>query len=493
MLNKTVNRRHLLQGLGTGAMGMGFGTGALLPNLAHAITPQNSHSELQNPIEDIAQNGLLDTKVYPQYGEFYLGSKRVNLRCYNGRPVGNTWRIKAGDTIRLSLINRLPYSPDEPECDVMPDDLMNKPRGFNITNMHVHGVHVSPKSPADNIFLMVGYQQSEHYIYDIPADHPPGTYFYHAHFHGSVALQIASGMSGALIIEGEIDTIPEIAAAEEKIMCFQTQRFDEKGLCENYDLLTMVNQPTYINGQLRPTITIKSGEVQHWRMVNASHMVNMQLWVEHHPMTVLSLDGNPLSHTREQDAVIMVPGNRADILIQGGKPGTYAIYNDPTREDTNLVGYLVVKESNEKPMPVFSGTLPRPSSLDDIKADQVTFGRRLEFGYSGEPGMPKYLINGKPFSCHHAWEIPLNNIEEWEVYNHTAESHPFHIHTNPFQMVSGGGVPPGTWLDVVNLAPFERFTFRTHFRDFTGKMVFHCHNLVHEDMGMMQALNIVES
>ena len=98
----------------------------------------------------------------------------------------------------------------------------------------------------------------------------------------------------------------------------------------------------------------------------------------------------------------------------------------------------------------------------------------------------RLLINNQPFSCTETWKIPLNAVEEWEVYNHTEDPHPFHIHINPFQVVSGGDVEPGIWLDTLELPPFERITFRTRFSTYTGKFVFHCHNLTHEDMGMMR-------
>ena len=81
-------------------------------------------------------------------------------------------------------------------------------------------------------------------------------------------------------------------------------------------------------------------------------------------------------------------------------------------------------------------------------------------------------------------------MEEWEIFNETNDPHPFHIHVNPFQMVSGGNVDPGVWLDTVELPPNKRVRFRTRFLDYAGLFVFHCHTLQHEDMGMMQAIKV---
>lgn len=501
MSNKNgIPRRSFIKGIGLTSLTGAIGTGAgyIISGSPSAWATTLSPSLLQNPPEEIAKDGLLRVSINAQYGNFELMGQQTHLRCFDNMPIGRTLRVKAGDTIRLGLHNKLPYDPLQEICTSIPSEEDNTPRGFNVTNMHVHGVHVSPKSPADNIFTLVRFQESEQYIYNIPSDHPPGTYFYHAHFHGSVALQVASGMTGALIIEGPIDDIPEIKACQEQVLCFQTPRYDKAGLCENYDLLSLPGA-TLINGQYKPIIKMKYGEVQRWRLVNASHMANMQLNLEGHELTALCFDGNPLAKTRVQNKVVMVPGNRADILIKGKEAGVYGLYSDlisaqDTEEEIESKRIAsVVIEPQQLDMPLYQGSLPRPASLDTIEPKDVTFGRRLEFGLSGAADGKKYTINGEPFSCLNAWRIPLGAVEEWEVYNHTAESHPFHIHVNPFQMIKGGDIAPGTWLDTVNLAPFSRISFRTRFSDFTGTFVFHCHNLTHEDLGMMQAVEVVPS
>lgn len=497
--NNKIPRRSFIKGISlTSLTGLAGASAGYFISGAPSAWAKSTHSRpLQNPPQEVAEDGLLRVSINAQYGNFELMGQQTYLRCFDNQPIGRTLRVKAGDTIRLGLHNKLPYDPLQEICTSIPTEEDNTPRGFNVTNMHVHGVHVSPKSPADNIFTLVRFQESEQYIYNIPEDHPPGTYFYHAHFHGSVALQVASGMAGALIIEGPIDDVPKIKACKEQVLCFQTPRFDSEGLCENYDLLSEQGA-ILINGQYKPVIKMKQGEVQRWRMVNASHMANMQFNVQAHEVTALCFDGNPLEESRIQNQIVMVPGNRADILIKAQETGTYAIYSEPvTGTDTEAeknakrLANLII-EPQELDMPLFQGKLPRPNLLNNINKDEITFGRRLEFGLSGAAEGKKYTINGEPFSCLNPWQIPLGAVEEWEVYNHTAESHPFHIHVNPFQMISGGDVEPGTWLDTVNLAPFSRIRFRTRFEDYTGTFVFHCHNLTHEDLGMMQAVEVVQ-
>ncbi len=483
-------RRRFLQGMGgVGATALGLGACGFPSTFGY------SGQDLVQPPVEKSKDGLLQTKVVAQMGSFNLGGQDVYLRCYNGRPVGNTLDFHAGDTVKLKLTNKLPFEPYAGICKAIPGEA-NTPHGFNVTNMHVHGLHVSPKAPSDDILLAVlPAGGSYNYEYHIPKDHPPGTYFYHAHVHGSTAMQVSSGMSGCLIVRGAVDEIPEIKAAKEQVLMIQTQRFDEQGQCESFGLLNNGDK-TYINGQYNPVIRIKKGEVQRWRIVNASHMVPFDLQIQTYrytttlPFTVLCYDGNPLPNTKEVETIRMVAGNRVDVLVKGFDPGTYFLTGG---DSAGTIATVIIEEDDsDGDMPLYAGPLPTVPELTPIPESEVTYGRRLEFGFV-YGGNPKFTINNKPFSCDDPWEIPLNSVEEWDVYNHTAYPHPFHIHVNPFQVVSGGGVDPGTWMDTLEFPPFERIKFRTRFSTFTGEFVFHCHNLMHEDMGMMQAVSVVDT
>jgi len=477
----TMDRRTVLQGLGA----VTLGAAALGGGRALALAPPPG-AVLVEPEVRQARDGLLAVAVEARLSSYRLGDKPVTLRSYDAGPLGRTLRLRGGDTLRLTLTNQLPFDPLSSLCTAVPVPGDNAPRGFNVTNMHLHGVHVSPNSPADNILLLVRPGETQHYVYDIPKGHPPGTYFYHAHFHGSVALQVASGMAGVLIIEGPMDDIPAIKAAESKVMVFQTQRFDALGVCDDYTTLMQPDSQVYVNGQVRPVVRMRPGEVQRWHLVNSSHFENVTLTLAGHPFTVLCYDGNPLPATQVITGLRLIPGNRADLLVKAGVPGLYALDGG---SPAGIVAYVEVGGETRE-MALYDGPLPPVAMLKPIPGAEVTFGRRLEFGMAEGPPNQRYTVNDQPFSCGDAWAIPLGSVEEWEVYNHTAEPHPFHIHVNPFQMVSGGNVPPGVWLDTVELPPFERIRFRTRFADYTGTFVFHCHNLQHEDLGMMQAIQV---
>ncbi|MBN9889882.1 multicopper oxidase family protein [Salipiger abyssi] len=156
------------------------------------------------------------------------GTDKVRLRAYAGlvldedaTPVSqdNAYvapvvEIAPGDTFRLTFENELPRPQDmvlpgedangNPlRCTGEPED-HNEPHcsNFNLTNMHTHGLWVSPQGNSDNVLLTVNPGITFTYEYNIPSDHPAGTFWYHAHRHGSTAPQVSSGMAGILLIRG---------------------------------------------------------------------------------------------------------------------------------------------------------------------------------------------------------------------------------------------------------------------------------------------------
>lgn len=160
---------------------------------------------------------------------------QVKVRAYDGCPTGPTINVDPGQTLRLRLNNNLP-SESTDTCP--PNAAHDAPHCFNTINLHLHGMHVSPSGKSDNVFTSVPPGGSFDYAYDIPRDHPAGTFWYHAHRHGSTAIDVTSGMEGVLVVRGhrtaerravhggiaDIDTILRDAAGKpfpEHVFLFQ--------------------------------------------------------------------------------------------------------------------------------------------------------------------------------------------------------------------------------------------------------------------------------
>ena len=226
----------------------------------------------------------------------------VVLRSYNGHLVGPTLRVKPGDTLKVTIENQLPK--DDPSC---PAD-HNIPQCFNTTNLHTHGFEVSPNDNSDNVFVKIKPQSNFPFEFKIPADHPAGTFWYHSHLHGSTALQVSSGMAGALIIDGarpasekdkngiaDIDTIlkqPDGARLPERIWVFQQIAYackdnkgkyalknpcknPDKGMIEQYSRIfgesdwQNAGRLSAVNGVVLPVLHMKTGQIERWRMIHA--------------------------------------------------------------------------------------------------------------------------------------------------------------------------------------------------------------------------------
>ncbi|HEY1426467.1 MAG TPA: multicopper oxidase domain-containing protein, partial [Caulobacteraceae bacterium] len=128
----------------------------------------------------------------------------VELRSYGGCQSGPTMVVRPGDTLDVDLVNET--DPNDPSCLPAPPPGLGVTPGvgcYNTTNLHLHGLHVSPTGNSDNVLLSIAPQTTFPYEVNIPADHPSGTFWYHAHRHGSTATQVASGTSGFLIVQGE--------------------------------------------------------------------------------------------------------------------------------------------------------------------------------------------------------------------------------------------------------------------------------------------------
>jgi L-ascorbate oxidase len=124
---------------------------------------------------------------------------QVNVRAYNGCPYGPTINVDPGQSVKVRLINNLP---PESSDTCPPNATHDAPHCFNTVNLHTHGLHVSPSGSSDNVFVSVPPGGSANYVYQIPRNHPAGTFWYHSHHHGSVAIDVTSGMEGVLIVRG---------------------------------------------------------------------------------------------------------------------------------------------------------------------------------------------------------------------------------------------------------------------------------------------------
>jgi len=486
-----------LLGLALARSGRADDSGMSMATRGVPRAPFQKNAPLVEPEVRRSADGELSTSLRVAYTYKDIGGYRLSLRSYEGNIPGPTLRLKPGDRLRIRLTNDLPPNPDPVPVD------MSLPHHFNTTNLHTHGLHVSPAGISDNIFRSMVPGQSHDIEIAIPADHPRGTYWYHPHHHGSADVQMTSGMCGALIIEGDFDDVAEIAAATERLLILNEVLFDYRGTIETYDTVWPEAVPRFlsVNGQREPVIRMRPGEVQRWRLIHAGHEDNLRLALEGHGFQAIAYDGIRRSAIDHLATLLIAPGQRADLLVQAGAAGSYALRAIPNDQGYPspvgpLARILVEGEPVQMKLPTALGRAP----LADIGDAEVTNKRRLTLSVE-QPEFPPaanyqefaYFICGQRFDPDRVDQrIPLGAVEEWTVVNEHDNDHIFHIHTNPFQMVAVNGKALATrdWYDTVVVPRNGSVTFRSRFLDFTGRFVLHCHMMNHEELGMMQVVEV---
>jgi FtsP/CotA-like multicopper oxidase with cupredoxin domain len=249
------------------ALGQSGGAHVHMPELGAARLPIVAAMDqpLVEPEVRRSVHGVLSTSLRCAYAYRDIGGMRLYLRAYEG-GLGPTLRMKPGETLKILLINDLP-----PNRDILPGN-PSHPHQFNNTNFHFHGAHCSPSGIADNVMRSMVPGKAYDIEITLPADHTRGTYWYHPHHHGSADVQVASGMAGAIIVEDDFVDVPEIAQARERVMLLTQVVFDAFYMIEDFGTLFPETATRFlaINGQRRPTIDMRPGEVQRWRLVGAS-------------------------------------------------------------------------------------------------------------------------------------------------------------------------------------------------------------------------------
>ncbi|BCH30579.1 L-ascorbate oxidase [Mesorhizobium sp. L-8-10] len=605
---------------------------------------------------------LLDLKIVYSDNQIYNpstdGYDKVRLRSYTGKGVdpdapfvSPTIEAVPGDTVRVTLDNQLPSGPQpgDPGCTA-PDTKPNTPHCFNGTNLHTHGLWVNPSGNGDNVLLSINPQTQFTYEYNIPSDHPAGTFWYHTHRHGSTALQVSSGMAGALIIRGsrfptptahgDIDTLIPTSAVPERVLVMQQiqyacrapstaagqlgpikQDINGRYICdpgdvggiEGYDQFGPGTWPasgryTSLNGKVfNPDDPLKAvqGQIERWRVIHAgvrdtvslqfakvqagklepgtktlldakasAEFIRETCSTETVPYMLIAADGLTLAAAQETALATFQPGYRFDALVVFPEAGRYCVI-DASAPRSGVVNALdvgpqllavvevaagtpvddVASYVNGKLIELAEANMPedvRSTVVDDLKAgtkftsftphpdisdgevegngtQELTFfidttGPDTKF----EVGNTLSTANVKPYDPTRLDRaLPLGKAQEWTLQSHFV-SHPFHIHVNPFQIVSitdpngkdvsaagatddAGGAPydpqypglKGVWKDTLwikSLIPQSlpagfsgvyTIKLRTRYQRYIGTFVLHCHILDHEDQGMMQNVAVV--
>ncbi|MEO8193081.1 MAG: multicopper oxidase family protein [Gemmatimonadales bacterium] len=399
--------------------------------------------------------------------------------AFNGRVPGPTLEVYEGDKVIVHFINKLP----EP------------------TTIHWHGLHI-PNASDGSPYYPVEPGKSYDYVFT-PQRGSAGTYWYHPHPHQATGWQIAMGLFGSVIVRAHDDPLPR--SMTEKLIVLSDNRIHPDGAID-------VSEPgspqdgidkengrecrfLFVNGQLMPTITIRSGEVQRWRVINASAARVYRLAIPGLTFLHIGNDGGLFEHPVEVKEILIANSERVELLVRGtGAPGTstvvqtlpYDRYPPQTRpkdwEKTHDL--FTLKYTDQSP----AKAVAIPAVLRPIPAIDTALATRTRVFV-----LQQGFINGKLHDMQRVDETAkLGDVEIWQIENLVGMDHPFHLHGFQFQVLDRDGVPEPfrSWKDTINLPKHTSARIIVRFADFPGKWMYHCHILDHEDHGMMGVLEV---
>lgn len=479
MNNQTkLNRRTFLASAAAGVLRTTPGSlasgAALLPGQARA----RLGDLLVQPSEIRSQNGVLSTTLTAAPGTVRLGAIAFPGFLYNGTYLPPVLRARTGDVMRILLRNDLPEDP---------------------SNLHFHGLAVSPQGNSDNVFVHVHPGHDFQYEVMIPANgrQRPGLFWYHPHAHGVVAKQILGGMSGGLVIDGVDKNFAILKDLPERFFFIKHVEHTEGEIIS-------------INGQVNPVVTIRPGEVQFWRIAHIGATLFIKFRIEGMPLYVITTDGHPLSRPQRLTEFLIGPGQRMDAIVVGPPAGEYPMRTipfqnqawkapDPAQHMATVVASGAIDSAQASEAEILAQQAQGTRWIDEIRKTPIA--RRRILSYSRTDDRQMFMIDGHVTDEHRIDQTAkLGDTEEWTVVNTDQQYHSFHIHQTAFLVTEINGVPqdqdslrdtfsvpPATDIGPSSLKVVIPFTDPV----IVGKFVYHCHAVDHEDKGMMGIIEVV--
>lgn len=397
---------------------------------------------------------------------------------------GPTVRIQKGQTLTVEFRNQL-----------------NQP-----SNIHWHGLVVPEKMdghPKDAI------APGGSYTYTFPIIQRAGTYFYHAHPHEQTAAQVYKGFAGFFIIDDSDEAKLGLPVGNYDIPLVIQDRRASSQPQFTYDPTMMdvmngfLGDLALVNGTPDAYLEV-SRTLYRFRILSGSNARVYELaFSDNRAFHVIGTDGGLIDAPVQVTSSLLSPGERLDILVdfspdQLGQSVSLkslpfaAVGMETYRQgvEMNLLRFDVVRSESS------GGNIPATLTPIDYynpndAARTRTFMLTMQMAMNG-----MHQINGNVFELNRIDEtVPLRELERWQFVNYTDEFHPMHVHGVSFQVLNRSGNPnlapvDKGWKDTVLVNPNETVNVLIRFDTYTGIYLLHCHNLEHEDDGMMLNLQV---
>ena len=430
------------------------------------------------------------TSVYRYQGEVLSGPANA-LRAIPNSYLGPIFNVKKGQAIRVHFTNELPEE----------------------SIVHWHGLHVPVEADGHPRLAI---KPGQTYVYDFTVLDRAGTYWYHPHPHGRTGPQAYYGLAGLFLISDDEESSLGLPSGDYDVpVVIQDRLFDKdnqlvyggNGMMDQ--MMGFLGDRVLVNGQPDVTLPVATRPYR-LRLHNGSNSRIYKLgWEDGTPMTVIATDGGLLEHPIQKETITLAPAQRIDLWMDfsGREVGSQVrLINLPSAAPGGGAAFPIMTTQIDYAENI-SVTMPErlPMIRWHNEADAINRLSPRDFTLAMGAGMG-WTINGRTFEMTNVAQdevVKLGDLEVWQFTNQgggMALPHPMHIHGLQFQIIerdistagraawdtlSDGFVDEG-WHDTVLVMPGESVKVLLKFEDFTGLYLYHCHNLEHEDMGMMR-------
>jgi FtsP/CotA-like multicopper oxidase with cupredoxin domain len=518
-------------------------------------------SSVSTPSALYSSNGILQVNF-----SFVTGTDSNGLTrfCYINPETGDqapTLRVNPGDQLIIHFTNDIPAGSSAAKAAAAMPGMTMTPDATTVTdcnattmtavstNLHFHGMNVSPACHQDEVIhTIIQPGQEFDYTVQIPANEPSGMYWYHPHPHGFSEKQLLGGATGVIIVEGIQNFNPVVVGLPERILVLRDQPLQPgeagKAGAPAHDLSlndVPVTFPAYTPSLIEvPASTSGAPVKEFWRVANTASdtLVDLQYVVNGvaQAVQVVAIDGVPLTDgsgnptTSSMTSLVLGTGARAEFIVttpeagqkaqliaQGWNNGTLGTINldyDPTRPLANIVasasttdGGLPTASLAPARIPAATRSAP-PLRFNALNTATPTVTRNLYFSVNLNANPAQFFITvaGQTPAIFNMNAPPsivtrVGTVEQWTVENQSPMDHAFHIHQIHFRTlaINGNPVTDYTERDTIDVphwtgsGPYPSVTLLMDFTDpgIVGTFVYHCHILNHEDLGMMGAIQVL--
>jgi FtsP/CotA-like multicopper oxidase with cupredoxin domain len=423
-----------------------------------------------------------DLNADPHILEFSLEASISNLEIvpgkatpawtYNGTVPGPLIRAQVGDRLIVHFTNALPEA----------------------TTIHWHGVRVPNAMDGSPGITQDPIRPGTTFTYDFVLK-DAGTYWYHPHLNSPA--QVAAGLYGAIVVEdpAEPDFGDDLVLVVSDIAIAVDGSLEPANRGGAFgDLFGREGDVLLINGKIKPTLKVRTGKQQRWRVVNAAITRYVPLALRDHRWTRIGGDGGLLERPERIPRIVLTPGERADLLFTPvSDPGTQREFawlpvdrGLGTITGRGRIPMMTIQTVDAPPV----RPLEVPEHLRTIKSVDINGAteKRVELNITiGAPVNRMMNINGVAHES--LIEARVGETQVWNVVNNSDFDHPFHIHGYFFQVLDDTRIPE--WKDTVNVPSHKSLRLAITFDDRPGMWMVHCHILDHAEAGMMGHLRVI--